>query len=103
MSSLPEPSLETISLRKVGGIAAALKFSGRPTEDVVRQKEKELRSALIQAGLNPIRGCVLARYNDPGRTWSFIMRPDGRTIRLSTGYPTVTIGIQRYRAGYPPN
>ncbi|KAL0905799.1 hypothetical protein M5K25_024238 [Dendrobium thyrsiflorum] len=74
LSNLPEPSLETISLRKVGGIAAAIKFSGRPTEDVVRQKEKELRSALIQAGLNPIRGCVLARYNDPGRTWSFIMR-----------------------------
>ncbi|XP_020588147.1 uncharacterized protein LOC110029974 [Phalaenopsis equestris] len=74
-SNLPEPSLETISLRKVeGGFAAAVKFSGRPTEDAVRQKEKELRSALIEAGLKPMRGCMLARYNDPGRTWSFIMR-----------------------------
>lgn len=74
--SSPEPNLETVSLRKVqGGIAAAVKFSGRPTEDVVRQKEEELRSALIESGLKPVRGCVLARYNDPERTLSFILVP----------------------------
>ncbi|XP_021276457.1 heme-binding-like protein At3g10130, chloroplastic isoform X2 [Herrania umbratica] len=75
ISSLPNPSQETVNLRKVeGGIAAALKFSGKPTEQVVREKEKALRSSLIRDGLNPKKGCLLARYNDPGRTWSFIMR-----------------------------
>ncbi|KAG0498106.1 hypothetical protein HPP92_002797 [Vanilla planifolia] len=75
LSNLPEPCLEEISLRKVEeGIVAAVKFSGRPTEIVVRQKVKELRSALIQADLKPTGGCMLARYNDPGRTWSFMMK-----------------------------
>ncbi|CAO2822757.1 unnamed protein product [Amaranthus hypochondriacus] len=73
-NSLPDPNQETISLRKVeGGIAAALKFSGKPTEDVVIQKEKELRNSLIRDGLRPKQGCLVARYNDPGRTWEFIM------------------------------
>ncbi|XP_007013323.2 PREDICTED: uncharacterized protein LOC18588688 isoform X2 [Theobroma cacao] len=75
ISSLPNPSQETVNLRKVeGGIAAALKFSGKPTEEVVREKEKALRSSLIRDGLKPKKGCLLARYNDPGRTWSFTMR-----------------------------
>ena len=56
-----------------GGIAAALKFSGKPTEDVVREIEKALRSNLIGDGLKPKMGCLLARYNDPGRTWNFTM------------------------------
>lgn len=72
--SLPDPNQETLSLRKVeGGIAAALKFSGKPTEDIVRQKERELRDSLIRDGLKPRKGCSFARYNDPGRTWEFIM------------------------------
>jgi DNA gyrase inhibitor GyrI len=72
--SLPDPNQETISLRKVeGGIAAVLKFSGRATEDTVQEKEKALRSSLINDGLKPKTGCLLARYNDPGRTWSFVM------------------------------
>ncbi|EOY30942.1 SOUL heme-binding family protein isoform 2 [Theobroma cacao] len=75
ISSLPNPSQETVNLRKVEeGIAAALKFSGKPTEEVVREKEKALRSSLIRDGLKPKKGCLLARYNDPGRTWSFTMR-----------------------------
>ncbi|TMW96756.1 hypothetical protein EJD97_006846 [Solanum chilense] len=75
LSSLPAPSKEGISLRKTeGGIAAAIKFSGKPTDDVVREKEKQLRSSLIRDGLKPRSGCMLARYNDPGRTWKFIMR-----------------------------
>ncbi|XP_002529364.2 uncharacterized protein LOC8276216 [Ricinus communis] len=75
LSSLPDPNQEKISLRKVeGGAAAVLKFSGKPTEDIVRQKEKALRASLIQDGLRPKAGCLLARYNDPGRTWSFTMR-----------------------------
>ncbi|XP_010688101.2 uncharacterized protein LOC104902117 [Beta vulgaris subsp. vulgaris] len=75
LDSLPDPNQETLSLRKVeGGIAAALKFSGKPTEDIVRQKERELRDSLIRDGLKPRKGCSFARYNDPGRTWEFIMR-----------------------------
>ena len=62
------------SLRKVeGGIAAVMKFSGKPTEDTVREKEKTLRANIIKDGLKPQSGCLLARYNDPGRTWTFIM------------------------------
>ncbi|XP_021764518.1 heme-binding-like protein At3g10130, chloroplastic isoform X2 [Chenopodium quinoa] len=75
LDSLPDPNQETINLRRVeGDIAAALKFSGKPTEEVVRQKERELRDSLIRDGLRPRKGCLLARYNDPGRTWEFIMR-----------------------------
>ncbi|OIT22782.1 PREDICTED: uncharacterized protein LOC109217134 isoform X1 [Nicotiana attenuata] len=75
LNSLPAPNQEGISLRKTeGGIAAALKFSGKPTDDIVREKEKQLRSSLIKDGLKPQSGCMLARYNDPGRTWKFIMR-----------------------------
>lgn len=75
LNSLPDPNQDTVSLRKVGeGIAAALKFSGKPTEDVVREKERQLRSCLTRDDLRPRQGCLLARYNDPGRTWDFIMR-----------------------------
>lgn len=74
LCSLPDPSQETISLRQVeGGIAAVLKFSGKPTEDIVLEKERELRSSLLRDGLKAKTGCLLARYNDPGRTWSFTM------------------------------
>ncbi|CAN6681129.1 unnamed protein product [Malus baccata var. baccata] len=74
ISSLPDPNQETISLKKVeGGIAAVVKFSGKPTEEIVREKEKVLRASLIRDGLTPKEGCSLARYNDPGRTWSFML------------------------------
>ena len=66
--------MEAVSLRKVdGGIMAATKFSGKPTEELVRKKEKELQSALLKDGLEPQQGCLLARYNDPQQTWSCIM------------------------------
>ncbi|CAI9787393.1 unnamed protein product [Fraxinus pennsylvanica] len=75
LNSLPAPNQAEISLRKVeGGIAAVSKFSGKPTEDITREKEKELRYILIKDGFTPKVGCLLARYNDPGRTKSFIMR-----------------------------
>lgn len=74
LESFPGPNQEKINLRKVeGGIAAALKFSGKPTEDIVCEKEKVLRANLIRDSLRPLKGCLLARYNDPGRTWSFTM------------------------------
>ncbi|TQD90494.1 hypothetical protein C1H46_023932 [Malus baccata] len=62
ISSLPDPIQETISLKKVEeGIAAIVKFSGKPTEDIVREKEKALRASLIRDGLKPKEGCLLAR------------------------------------------
>ncbi|EOA22819.1 hypothetical protein CARUB_v10003537mg [Capsella rubella] len=75
LSSLPMPNEEKIKLKQMeGGFAAAVKFSGKPTEDVVRAKEIELRKSLNKDGLRAKKGCMLARYNDPGRTWKFIMR-----------------------------
>ncbi|XP_022144957.1 uncharacterized protein LOC111014503 isoform X2 [Momordica charantia] len=71
----PDPKQDAISLRTIdGGIAAVLKFSGKPSENMVQEKAKELRYSLIKDGLKPIKGCLLARYNDPSRTWSFVMR-----------------------------
>nr|GEV56131.1 hypothetical protein [Tanacetum cinerariifolium] len=75
MESLPDPNKEDVSLRSVqGGFAAVLKFSGKPMENIVREKEKLLRSSILSDGLKPKDGCLLARYNDPGRTKSFMMR-----------------------------
>ncbi|KAJ0442591.1 putative SOUL heme-binding protein [Helianthus annuus] len=75
INSLPDPNKENVSIRSVEGrFAAVLKFSGKPTEDIVREKEKLLRSSVLSDGLKPKDGCLLARYNDPGRTKSFMMR-----------------------------
>lgn len=75
LSELPEPLLEGVKLKKAEeNIAAVTKFSGKPIEEAVLEKENFLRSSLIRDGIWPKPGCMLARYNDPGRTWSFIMR-----------------------------
>ncbi|KAG6501219.1 uncharacterized protein LOC121997758 [Zingiber officinale] len=75
LDRLPFPTAEAVILKKVeGGIAAVTKFSGKPTEEIVLAKEKELRSALLKDGLNARSGCLLARYNDPDSTYSFVMR-----------------------------
>ncbi|CAH9089430.1 unnamed protein product [Cuscuta epithymum] len=74
MKSLPTPN-EGVKLREIeGGIAAVSIFSGKPTENIVNEKEGSLRSRLIRSGLKPKPGCLLARYNDPDRTWEHIMR-----------------------------
>ncbi|OEL22425.1 hypothetical protein BAE44_0016554 [Dichanthelium oligosanthes] len=74
LNSLPAPNSDAVTLQKAeGGIAAVKKFSGRPKEEIVLQKEKDLRSQLLKDGLKPQQGCLLARYNDP-RTKSFLMR-----------------------------
>ncbi|KAJ8637671.1 hypothetical protein MRB53_011938 [Persea americana] len=75
LGNLPDPTKEEVRLRRVeGGVAAALKFSGKPTEEIVCEKERILRAAVLRDGLKPREGCLLARYNDPGHTWSFLMR-----------------------------
>ncbi|CAL1359346.1 unnamed protein product [Linum trigynum] len=74
-SNLPEPIEDDVRLKKMkGGFAAVHKFSGKPTEEITREKEKVVRSCLVRDGLSAKPGCLLARYNDPTRTWSSIMR-----------------------------
>ncbi|CAN0900296.1 hypothetical protein LINGRAHAP2_LOCUS20759 [Linum grandiflorum] len=73
-SNLPDPIEDAVGLKKIkGGTAAVHKFSGTPTEEITREKEKLLRSCVIKDSLRPKLGCMLARYNDPGQTWSSIM------------------------------
>ncbi|KAF3791883.1 Heme-binding-like protein [Nymphaea thermarum] len=75
LDGLPAPSEGGVTLHKVGGgIAAAVKFSGETTEAIVAEKEAMLRSALLKDHLKPKEGCMFARYNDPGRTRSFLRR-----------------------------
>ncbi|WOL09202.1 hypothetical protein Cni_G17955 [Canna indica] len=75
LGNLPSPTVDEVNLRKVeGGVAAVTKFSGKPTEAIVTNKERELRSAILKDGLNAQQGCLLARYNDPNSTYSFMMR-----------------------------
>ncbi|CAN6456213.1 unnamed protein product [Victoria cruziana] len=75
LDGLPDPSEGGVTLHKVeGGIAAATKFSGETAEARVVEKERMLRSALLRDGLKAKGGCMFARYNDPGRTWSFLRR-----------------------------
>ena len=90
VASLPDPEKDTINLRRVeGGTAAVLKFSGKPTDDAVWQKEKLLRSSLVKDGLRPRNGCLLARYNDPGRTKSFVMVCPSFVLFCSFFFPSV--------------
>ncbi|OVA00523.1 SOUL heme-binding protein [Macleaya cordata] len=73
-SSLKDPKGEELSLRKFeDGFAIVSKFSGKPTEEIVCENEKRLRRAVLRDGLKPKEGFLLGRYNDPGRTWSFMM------------------------------
>lgn len=75
LSSLPSPLPGTATLKEVsGGYMAAIKFNGETTEELVKNKEASLRSALTADGLSPRPGFMLARYNDPGRTWKWIRR-----------------------------
>ncbi|KAL0559404.1 hypothetical protein IC582_004013 [Cucumis melo] len=61
---------------KEGGIAAVLNFSGKATEEMVKNKAKELRHYLKKDGLRSVNNnsCLLVRYNNSNQTWSFAMR-----------------------------
>ncbi|EPS64547.1 hypothetical protein M569_10235 [Genlisea aurea] len=74
-NDFPVPEEEGISLRRVeGGVAAASRFSGMADEDAVADRERRLRRGVVEDGLRPREGCLLARYNDPGRTSNLVMR-----------------------------
>lgn len=64
-----------MELRNKGGIAAVLNFSGKATEEKVKNKAKELRHYLKKDGLKSVNNnsCLLVRYNDSNHTWSFVM------------------------------
>lgn len=41
-------------------VAAVIKFSGKPTDNIFLKKEKKLRSTLLKHGLKPTSACSLA-------------------------------------------
>ncbi|GAB2210522.1 hypothetical protein Droror1_Dr00015789 [Drosera rotundifolia] len=68
-------AMQEIPMTKVkGGFAAVLKFSGKSTDDIVDEKEKELRASLLRDGLVPQKGCLLTRNNNPALPWDLIKR-----------------------------
>jgi hypothetical protein len=67
---LPAPEAENVKIQQVDKrIAAAIRFNGRPTPEVVEEKRKILEQSLRKDGLKTKGTFGLARYNDPGRTW----------------------------------
>jgi hypothetical protein len=71
---LPLPLSEQVKVQQVERRAvAAIRFNGKPTEDLVKEKAKILTEELAKDGLRQKGGIVLARYNDPGRTFPLFM------------------------------
>jgi len=71
---LPVPLSEQVKVQQVERRAvAAIRFNGKPTEDLVQEKAKILTEELAKDGLRQKGGIVLARYNDPGRTFPLFM------------------------------
>jgi hypothetical protein len=74
LSELPLPLSEQVKVQQVERRAvAAIRFNGKPTEDLVKEKAKILTEELAKDGLRQKGGIVLARYNDPGRTFPLFM------------------------------
>ncbi|KAH9553797.1 hypothetical protein CY35_08G031600 [Sphagnum magellanicum] len=75
LSELPVPLSEQVKVQQVERRAvAAIRFNGKPTEDLVQEKAKILTEELAKDGLRQKGGIVLARYNDPGRTFPLFMK-----------------------------
>jgi len=71
---LPAPEAEDVKIQQLDKrVAAALRFNGKPTLEVVEEKKKVLEQALRRDGLKLKGTFGLARYNDPGRTWPIFM------------------------------
>ncbi|XP_062090674.1 uncharacterized protein LOC133796970 [Humulus lupulus] len=72
-TDLPDTHQFTKGLKESnGGIAAAIKFSGKPSKNIVQEKVKTLFSNLVSDGLRPKTGCLLSPPNDSG-PWNFAM------------------------------
>ncbi|EFJ10142.1 hypothetical protein SELMODRAFT_229405 [Selaginella moellendorffii] len=75
LPKLPPPNSSELTLREVSRVyAAAIKFSGAVTEELVMEKQKLLRDSLCRDDLKPADGYLLARYNDPDSTPAFLRR-----------------------------
>lgn len=71
---LPAPEADNVMIQQVDKrVAAAIRFNGKPTLEVVEEKKKILEQALRKDGLKMKGTFGLARYNDPGRTWPVFM------------------------------
>ncbi len=71
---MPVPLSEQVKVQQVERKAvAAIRFNGKPTEDLVQEKAKILTEELAKDGLRQKGGIVLARYNDPGRNFPLFM------------------------------
>lgn len=75
LSELPAPEADNVKIQQVDKrVAAAIRFNGKPTLEVVEEKKKILEQALRKDGLKMKGTFGLARYNDPGRTWPVFMK-----------------------------
>lgn len=74
LEDLPTPRDPRVSLRAVPArLVAALRFSGRGSEEDFQRREAELRAKLAPQGLEPIGAAEFARY-DPPWTLPFLRR-----------------------------
>lgn len=66
LEDLPTPAATGISLRRVPERRmAAVRFSGRTTDAMLAEREKELREWIAARGLRTAGSAVYAYYNDP--------------------------------------
>jgi len=62
----PSPNDSTVTVKECpGGVFAALRFSGRASEEEAQEKQGELRRMLAADGYVAGDGFMTARYNDP--------------------------------------
>lgn len=70
LDTLPTPSDPRITVRRVPTqVAAARTFTGRWTERIYREQLAELRSAVVQAGLETCGPPRFARFDPPWTPW----------------------------------
>ena len=66
LDSLPDPKSENVSLLKVPAARrAAIRFSGNVSDQLIADKEGELRTWLQQRGISPAGPATYAYYNAP--------------------------------------
>jgi hypothetical protein len=63
---LPAPRNSSVSLRTIPEqMAAALPFSGVTTAAKIKEKEAQLREALVKENLTPVGALRIARFDPP--------------------------------------
>ncbi len=70
LDTLPVPNDKTIRIReKPQRVVAAVKFSGRWTEDNIERHKRQFLADLAADGIEPLGVVELARYNSPFTPW----------------------------------